>query len=65
MAAAAAAAHAAVALVVVVAVVGGAAGGATGDLEGAVANFTAWACKAAKADVVVVLVAIGAVDINA
>ena len=30
-------------------------GVATGDLEGAVANFTAWACKAAKADVVDVL----------
>ena len=40
-------------------------GVATGDLEGAVANLTAWACKAAKADVVDVLVTIGAVDINA
>ena len=40
-------------------------GVATGDLEGAVANFTACACKAAKADVVDVLVTIGAVDINA
>jgi len=46
-------------------VVGGAVGVATGDLEGAVANFTACACKAAKADVVDVLVTIGAVDINA
>ena len=64
-AAAAAAAQAAVALVVVGVVVGGAVGVATGDLEGAVANFTACACKAAKADVVDVLVTIGAVDINA